>query len=76
MTVIEKLRNELDRIHAQTPAEAAQEQLNQVRDRIAAALGAREHRHGPAAWREINQRLHVLYVLEYNISRDLASCVS
>lgn len=49
-----------------------EEQLAQVRERIADALKSRERAPSQRAWREVNQRLHRLYMLEYDVRQDLA----
>lgn len=76
MTALQKLSAEIARIKAQSPVEAATEQLGQVQARIRDALAGRDKAPTQRAWREVNERLHSLYVLEADIKRDLASCAS
>lgn len=51
-------------------------QLAQAQERIADCLKAREGCRTQASWRLVNQRLHGLYMLEYDIKQDLARCTA
>jgi len=76
MTALQKLSAEIARIKAQSPVEAATEQLGQVQARIRDALASRDKAPTQRAWNEVNQRLHLLYVMESDMKRDLTSCAS
>ena len=71
MTALTRLAAEIARIKAQDPIEAATEQLEQVQARIREALATRDKAPTQRAWREVNQRLHNLYMMEHDMRRDL-----
>lgn len=76
MTAAQRLAAEIARIKAQSPVEAATEQLAQVQARIARTLDERRQceaeGYSQSTWRMVNENLHRLYMLEYDIKRDLA----
>lgn len=76
MTALANLTAELNRINGSEAVTDCQAQLARVQARIADCLKSRatcEARgYSQTAWREVNQRLHRLYVLEGDIKRDLA----
>lgn len=49
-------------------------QLAQIETRIASALADRATVRGQRAWCEINNQLHGLYVLQYDVQKDLERC--
>ncbi len=57
-----------------TATQDCEAQLAQVQTRLAECLKAREQCRTQASWRLVNQRLHGLYMLEYDIKQDLARC--
>lgn len=80
MTAIQNLAAEIARIKAQSPVEAASEQLAQVQARIARTLEERRQceakGYSQSTWRMVNDNLHGLYMLEREIKADLAKLVA
>jgi hypothetical protein len=73
MTAREKLNAEIARIHALSPRENCLEQLAQVNERIERTLQDIKACRTQGTYRILNQSLHTLHVLKYDIEQDMAT---